>query len=436
MVYGMTKKRLLQNNIMLLTEPVAGVKTAAIGFWFSIGSRREQPGEFGITHFTEHLLFKGTATKNTHDIACTFDRIGGYVNAFTEREDVCVYCIIPAQKAAVQSALRTLCDMAYGAVFPPDEFERERAVVQNEIAASADDPESSALDAVALAVWPGQDISRSITGTVRDVAALTREQVAAWYREYFVRGELTVAAAGGITEEELAVELELMPARVPPVCYPAARHYDGTSRWQPGTSFFSSRFRQMQVFELYPVAVPVSERDSYVMAVFNALVGDTMSSRLFESLREKHGCCYTVFSFFTFYEDAAVWCAYASCDKERLAELCALLSQEIRLLESDGITENEIEAAKEHLCGEELMSGEDMEYLMKRLQRNYSMGFPLRGTDEIIAAIRSVSREELAALARRLLAQKDRAFVVYGAHLPARTKKAVLAAQGVSQKKC
>ena len=117
-------------------------------------------------------------------------------------------------------------------------------------------------------------------------------------------------------------------------------------------------------------------------------------------------------------------------------KVCAVLSQEIRLLESDGITENEIEAAKEHLCGEELMSGEDMEYLMKRLQRNYSMGFPLRGTDEIIAAIRSVSREELAALARRLLAQKDRAFVVYGAHLPARTKRRILAAQGVPRKKC
>ena len=419
----MAKKQLLHNNIMLLTEPVAGVKTAAIGFWFSIGSRREQPGEYGITHFTEHLLFKGTASRSTRDIACAFDRIGGYVNAFTEREDVCVYCIIPAQGNAVQSALRTLCDMACCASFPPDELERERAVVRNEITAAADDPESCALDAAALAVWPGQDISRPITGTVQDVSSLVREQIADWYGTYFAGGELTVTAAGGISEAELAAELERLPHRAPPRCYPLECRADSMPQWHAGTTFVSSRFRQMQVFELYPVQMPVGEHESCVMAVFNALAGDTMSSRLFESLREKHGCCYTVYSFFTFYEDAALWCAYASCDRERLEELDALLYQEIRLLEAGGITENEIEAAKEHLCGEELISGEDMEYLMKRLQRDYSMGFPLRGTDEIIREIRSVTCAEVNAFARCLLAEEGRASVIYGSHVPARMQK-------------
>lgn len=420
------KKQILHNNIMLLTEPVAGVKTVAIGFWFSVGSRNEKAGEYGITHFTEHLLFKGTHSRTTHDIACAFDRIGGYVNAFTEREDVCVYCIVPAERNNVQTALRTLCDMAYHASFPPEELERERAVVQNEISASCDDPENSALDEVALAVWPGQDISRSIAGTVKDVDLLTREQICAWYENYFVKGELTVCAAGNISEQEFIRELECCPCRAMPLSYPAQRHFDRNPVWHAGTSFITARFSQMQVFELFPIKVPVTEKDQYTLCVFNALTGDTMSSRLFESLREKNGCCYTVYSFFTFYEDAAAWCAYASCDRERLVQVCSLLQQEIRLLERGEITENEIEAAKEHLCGEETISGEDMEYLMKRLQRNYSMGFPLRETREVISAIRSVTKDEIISLARLLLDENARALVVYGARVANHTQKEII----------
>ena len=155
-------------------------------------------------------------------------------------------------RVLVQSALRTLCDMACCASFPPDELERERAVVRNEITAAADDPESCALDAAALAVWPGQDISRPITGTVQDVSSLVREQIADWYGTYFAGGELTVTAAGGINEAELAAELERLPHRAPPRCYPLECRADSMPQWHAGTTFVSSRFRQMQVFELYP----------------------------------------------------------------------------------------------------------------------------------------------------------------------------------------
>src|SRR5574344_832053 len=150
----------LRNGVMLITEPVAAAKTTAIGFWFYGGSRLEPASLRGVTHFTEHMLFKGTQSRSAFDIACAFDRMGGYINAYTEREDVCVYCVVPS--VHVTAALDIMCDMAEHAVFDAAEFERERKVVESEIITAEDDPDDSALDAVENAVWPRQMVSASI----------------------------------------------------------------------------------------------------------------------------------------------------------------------------------------------------------------------------------------------------------------------------------
>ena len=140
------------NGVTLIAEPIEAVRTAAIGFWFSCGSRYEKEGHRGVSHFAEHMLFKGTESRSAFDIAAAFDRMGGYANAFTEREQVCLYCVVPAVHAG--DALDILCDMAENSVFPDAEIERERFVIESEITASLDDPEEAALDAVAEILWP------------------------------------------------------------------------------------------------------------------------------------------------------------------------------------------------------------------------------------------------------------------------------------------
>src|SRR5574344_996819 len=146
----------LRNGVMLITEPVAAAKTTAIGFWFYGGSRLEPASLRGVTHFTEHMLFKGTQSRSPFDIACAFDRMGGYINAYTEREDVCLYCVIPSEH--VCAALAVLCDMTSHAVFDKQELARELKVIESEIISAQDDPEEAALDAVGEAVWPAQKI--------------------------------------------------------------------------------------------------------------------------------------------------------------------------------------------------------------------------------------------------------------------------------------
>ncbi len=400
---------------MLITQNMPEHRIVSIGFWFSVGSRNERNGEYGITHFIEHLLFKGTSEKSARELSLFFDKAGGYVNAYTDRENVCVYCTIPSFGKNVRNAIHTLCDMSCHAEFPEQELNRERTVVENEITASLDDAEGCAIDSAALCVWPDQSISRSITGTVEDVERISREQILQWYEKYFVHGELTVVCAGNFNEQDLIEELSLLPDHLQPKCYPEQRHFNEAPVWKSGSNYITTDFTQLHVIQSYPVSVPLTPKSDVVLDVFNALVGDTMSSRLFQALRESNGLCYNVYSFISEFEDAALWSAYASCDKANGKDVARLLQNELERLINDDLHDEEIKAAKEHLCGEEIINGEDVEYIMKRLQRNYSLGFPFYETDDIIRDIRLVTKEDILELVKNLLDKKNCAFVAFGA---------------------
>lgn len=408
-------KQILKNNVMLISQEMPEHRIASIGFWFSVGSRDEREGEYGITHFIEHLLFKGTSEKSARELSLFFDKAGGYVNAYTDRENVCVYCTIPSAGNNVCNAIHVLCDMSCNAIFPEDELQRERTVVENEITASLDDAEGCAMDSAALCVWPDQHISRSITGTVSDVDRITRRQIMDWYKKYFVSGELTVVCAGNFNQSDIIRELSLLPEHETPKSYPEQRHYNDNPVWKSGKNYIPTDFTQLHILQAYPFDIPLSEKDDVVLDVFNALAGDTMSSRLFQALREDNGLCYNVYSFVSIFEDAALWSAYASCDKPNGRIVAKLLNQEIERFLKDDLSDEEIEAAKEHLCGEEIINSEDVEYIMKRLQRNYSLGFPFYETDDIIRAIRQVSKDDILNFIKKLLNKKNCAFIAYGA---------------------
>mgnify|MGYP002513499953 FL=1 len=154
-------QQILQNKAVLITEPIASAKTVAIGFWFSVGSRYESSGNQGISHFVEHMLFKGTSNKSAFEIAVEFDKIGGYINAFTEREQMCVYCVVPCFYA--KQALSVISQMIYDSTFLPSEVEKARTVIQSEIISSLDDPEEFAMDAVFSSIWKNNPIALNIS---------------------------------------------------------------------------------------------------------------------------------------------------------------------------------------------------------------------------------------------------------------------------------
>ena len=176
-------QKTLKNKTVLIIEPMDTVKTVSIGFWFSVGSRYEKAGLRGISHFVEHLLFKGTKKLSSYDIACGFDYIGSYVNAFTDKEAVCMHCTVPSGK--LKYALEFFCDMCQNSIFSDEDLEKERSVIISEIISSNDDPEEAAGEAVAEAVWEDFCLSQSISGSIDDVKKITREQLLNWYKKYF-----------------------------------------------------------------------------------------------------------------------------------------------------------------------------------------------------------------------------------------------------------
>lgn len=403
--------QILSNNVTLITEPVAGVKTAAVGFWFRTGSRFEPENMRGISHFVEHMLFKGTSTRSAFDIAASFDRIGGYINAYTDRENLCIHCVVPADY--VTDAVKIITDMTSSSLFDSKEVERERSVIKNEIIASLEDSEEVALDAASAAVWPNHPVSVPIAGTVEDVEGLSREDLYSWYTDYIKNGATVVCVAGCFEKECLESVLETLPNRS---SADWSSIHGLAPQWTSGLRFQDAPFNQMQLFMQFPLEPHISEKDYYTWAIVNALVGDTMSSRLFQKLREEGGYSYNVYSFPTYYTDAACWCAYATASKKDTAGVIKTMFGELEKLKQEGFSQEEQDAACEHICGEEIISSEDMEYRVKRLFRNYSFGFSQKSTEEILSLIRSISKKEIEKTIQTLLDFDNASLFVYGSN--------------------
>ena len=416
----------LSNNIVLIAEPIATVKTVAIGFWFSAGSRYEKKDERGIAHFTEHIIFKGTKSRSAYNIACAFDRIGGNLNAFTEREQICLQCVVPCNYA--EFALSILCDMTENALINENDVDRERLVIENEIVSALDDPEEAAMDAVMEAVWPDSSVSWNICGTVDSVRKIDASRLRAWYAKFISGGELAVCIAGNFDAQSVTKVLEC--------CSRKRRNTQAGSTnkersaafgplpvWKSGFHYVNAEFQQEQVMVLFPFRSIPDEDAYYSWAVLNALTGDTMSSRLFQNLRESKGYCYNVYSFFSVCTDCGFWCAYASVPKSKAASACKEISREIRRIVEKGVSDDEIEAAREHLCGEEIILSEDIENRMKRLFRNYSYGFAQNDWEKTVERLRSVDKEALRRAVNSLFDGSNAAFVIYGPKLTAKQRE-------------
>jgi predicted Zn-dependent peptidase len=386
---------------------------AAIALRFNTGSRRENSHNSGVSHFVEHMLFKGTAERSSFELASAFDGMGGYANAYTDKECVVVYCVVPANGG--MSALEIMLDMVFNSQFGDAVIEVEREVIISEIISSHDDAEEEALDRTAEAVWKKNSIALSIAGKEESVASLSRAKIYNWYKKYFAHGAFTVFAAGNIHAPAFEKRLSKIPPRIK---HSAALK---TPAWHTGLHIIPSPFMQEQFFVMFPVACPLTEKRYYTLAVLNALTGDTMSSRLFRRLREQSGLCYTVFSYNVFFSDCGFWCAYVSSSKKNLLHIAKEFSAELISLKA-GVSTEEIITAQEHLRGEEMISSEDMEYRMKRLMRNSGMNFPLRDTQETLSLVKSVTKADIDREIALLFNTASRADVVYGPKLPERAK--------------
>ena len=401
-------ERFLSNGIRLITEPIAATKAAAIGFWFKKGSRDEGAGQFGMTHFLEHMLFKGTHDLSASSLARFFDRIGGYVNAFTEREAVCVFCVVPAMYAL--DAMGILCRMIWDSVMRDEDIERERSVIESEILSSLDDPEDVGMDVALALMYPDQPVSRVIAGNVKDVNAITGESLRAFYQCGFRVSAPFVSVAGNVDPDALESKLAS--------CTSSLRFVESSVSgdkpvWSAGRHFPVSRFSQSQIFCSYPISFSRSSTDWFAWALINAIIGNTVSSRLFQSLREKKGLCYSVYSFYSFNRDCAIWSAYAATPREKTIEAVDSMLLEIETVRKNGFTEDEFRDARTHVIGELELASEDIENRMKRIARQFFFNGEVFTIDESVGVLEGLSFSTLADLLQKDFIKGNESLIVY-----------------------
>lgn len=382
--------RSLGNGITLITEPVAATKAVAIGFWFSTGSRDEPSKLLGSTHFIEHMLFKGTETMSTREIARFFDRTGGYVNAFTERENVCLYAVVPALH--LDSVIPVMIDMLGRPLFGDTEIEHERTVIQSEILSYLDDPEESCAEYFMERTYGNAGLGLPIAGTVESVASLGPDDLRSYYHGHFTPSLACVTVSGAFDGAAVASMLERYPYSVDAAR--VSRERDTVSAWHSGLSVEKTEFTQSQFVLGWKIPLIKTTDDWFAWSLINDILSDTVSSRLFQEIREERGLCYSISGSVNVFRDSSFLGVSLSTPTDKSMEAVESLFRISEAFFESGPNQDELEDAVSRVTGAIALASEDAEYRMKRLARQYLREGIVRSIErdiELVTAVGLVS---------------------------------------------
>ena len=387
----------LSGGEKVVSERLDSVRSVALGFWIGTGSRDEPASRAGVSHFIEHMLFKGSARYDAQQIAETFDALGGDLNAATSRETTVVYARVPDEKLEI--ALDVMADMVFRPLF--DDLDSEREVVLEEIAMVEDNPQDLVHDLASEAVFGSHPLGRPVIGSADVISTVSRRALRSYHQGAYVAGRVVVAAAGNVDHSRL---LELVDARVGdvPGAFRLLRKPAGRPPL-PGLRFQRKETEQYHVC----LAAPGIRRDDerrYAASLLDAIVGGSASSRLFQEIREKRGMAYSVYSFGSQYADSGLVGLYVGTREENLAECLEIAAAELVDVAVGSLRAGELERAKDNLKGRLLLSLESTSTRMTRLGKALVTDTEITSVDETIARVDAVTEAEVAALASELLA--------------------------------
>lgn len=386
----------LPNGLRIVQEPMAQARSVSLGIWVGTGTRAEPKEMNGVAHFLEHMAFKGTQRRSARAIAEEIEAVGGHLNAYTARENTAYYAKVLADDLPL--ALDIIADIVQNPIFDPEELERERGVILQEIGQCFDTPDDIIYDHFQETAFPDQPMGRPVLGTVDTVAPMSRDAVRGFMRERYNADSMVLGVAGAIdpalVDDLAAKTFERMA--------PAAQH-DMASASYKGGEYREDRDSE-QVHMLMGFEGPsYGSSDYYTAGVLSALLGGGMSSRLFQSIREKRGLVYSIYAFAWTFADTGLFGVYAGTGQNDVAELVAVLCDEIVGL-ADSLTDEEILRAKAQITASLLMSRESTGGLVDQLGNQVLVhGAPISEADQL-ARIESVDRHALAAMARRIFA--------------------------------
>ncbi|HEY4686512.1 MAG TPA: pitrilysin family protein [Dehalococcoidia bacterium] len=402
----------LANGLRLITAPMPQARSVAISLYVGAGSRYEKREAAGVSHFVEHLCFKGTAKRPTAQlISEAIDGVGGILNAATDREYTVFYAKVARPHLDV--ALDVLCDLVQTPLFDATELEKERKVVLEELAAVADSPGQQADLLLDELLWPAQPLGWDIAGTKESIEGLTRDVVVDYVRRQYVPNNMVIAVAGNVTEDEvaalLAPTLGAAVAGVPDAWSPAQNGVQA-----PGCALRFKRTEQTHI-ALGLHGLPLDHPDRYALDLLSVLFGESMSSRLFLELRERQGLCYDVHSYVTHFLDAGSFGVYAAVDPANGHKAVGALMLELRRL-TEGIPEGELHKAKELAKGRMLLRLEDTRAVSGWLGGQEILTGEILSPEEVVARLEAVTPADLTRVIAGLLRRDALKLAVVGPH--------------------
>jgi len=389
-------KTVLGNGVTILSENVPYLRSATVGVWVSVGSRAESPSENGISHFIEHMLFKGTARRQAIDISREIESVGGTMNACTDREFLFFFGKVLTKDFPLVADL--LSDIYLYSLFDGQELDREKGVVLQEILMVEDSPEDLLHDFFHESYWGGHPLGLPIQGTSGNVAAFTRERVTEYFRDRFWRRGVIVSVVGNVPHERVVDEFE----RVMGLLRLGERHVPDPPPVPRHAVFLKGRPIEQIHLCLGAPAVSRASEWKYAAHVLNAILGGSMSSRLFQEIREKRGLAYSVFSSLSSYADTGILKICAGTTPDKAGDVLGVTGEVLADLAAGRIGEEEVILAKELIKGNMLLSMESAEFRMTRLAVNEMFLGRLEEPEEEIRQVDEVTPERVKALAATL----------------------------------
>jgi predicted Zn-dependent peptidase len=396
----MIVKETLPNGLTLITEAMPHVRSVTIGVWLKRGSRHETPAQTGISHFIEHMVFKGTKNRSAEVIASEVDSIGGYMDAFTAKEYASFNLKVLDEHLPL--AVDILGDIVRNPLFDPVEMAKEKKVIFEEINMVEDTPDDLVMELWSGAFWPDHPLGRPILGTKRSVGGFRRQDLASFFGEVYHAGNILIAAAGNLRHEDASA----LVAR-----HFGALHGQGQARRKgsapkPAVKVVTRAKKELEQVHLCLGApsCPQGHKDRFPTYLLNTVFGGSMSSRLFQNVREKRGLVYSISSGVTSYSDAGNLTVYAGTSLDSVSEVVRLTIEEIRRLKGDPIPEPELRRAKDHLKGSLMLSLESTGSRMSHLARQELYFGRQFGLDEVLEGIEQVEAAEVQRVANDIFA--------------------------------
>ncbi len=409
----MFAKTILDNGIRVVSHEMHDHRSVSLGIWVENGSRHESAPQNGISHFIEHLLFKGTERRSAAEIAEEMDAVGGVINAFTSKEQTCYYAKVLDENLPL--AIDLLTDIFLHSSFDAEEIERERSVILQEISQAEDTPDDYVHDLFSVDFFKDHPIARPICGRLDTVNSFQRADIVDFFKTRYRPRRVIVAAAGNLRHDQLVAEMTERLGMVGDGSEPVAAILEGESKPAMASGVYPHSKDLEQVHLCLGMAgVAQGDPRRYPAYVLNTLLGGGMSSRLFQEIREKRGKAYSVYSFSSSYKDVGYLGVYAGTSVESAEEVVDLVVKELRKLAAGEITDDELTRTRGQLVGGMMLGLESTDSWMSHIARNEIYFGKAVTTEEICQRIRAVSRDEVAHLADSLFHPEEMTLTLLG----------------------